>query len=140
MTDTRLNSIEKDLKEAESQLTATLCGLRDQVAQGEAELKRVRKALSALVSKSTAKGKARRPAANGLDVCKAIAAVLEDQGAVAEADLKTMTEERITSDGKSLQGFALRFREALTDSQRFENTPGGYRLAGNEGDGNDLVL
>ena len=132
MTDTQINSIENDLTEAESQLIATLDGLREQVALNEAKLKRVRKALRALTGESATKGRMKKPAANRSDVCTAIASVLEQQEVAAEADLKTAVAQRISTTGKSLQGFALRFRDALADSERFVNTPDGYRLASQE--------
>ena len=132
MTDTRINSIENDLTEAESQLIATLDGLREQVALNEAKLKRVRKALRALTGELATKGRTKKPAANRSDVCTAIASVLEQQEVATEADLKVMAAKHISASGKSLQGFALRFRDALADNERFVNASDGYRLASQE--------
>ena len=59
--------MENELTEAESQLNEKLDGLRQQVAQTEAKLKRVRKAVRALTAESVTKGRAKRPAARPPD-------------------------------------------------------------------------
>ena len=54
--------------------------------------------------------------------------VLRGSDGLADDALKNATETNLREQGRSLAGFALRFKEALGE-ERFLNTSGSYRLA-----------
>jgi hypothetical protein len=127
MQETTLSSIVQQLREEESRLGAQQGKLKVELATVEAHLNRVRGALSALGQKPAGKATAKR-AATKRDVIQAICDVLENQGVVKNEALRRSVETQLGQMGKSRQGLALRFEEALNDP-RFVNTPAGYRLA-----------
>jgi poly-gamma-glutamate capsule biosynthesis protein CapA/YwtB (metallophosphatase superfamily) len=123
-----LAGIRAELRREETRLCAALNEQQGLAKQSEVGLERVRSALAALGEKRAARGKAKKPAASKDEVTEAAATVLCEHGAMEQDELKEKTETVVTGNGKSLQGFALRFREALKDS-RFVDAPGGFRLA-----------
>ena len=68
------------------------------------------------------------PAVGKADVIKFLRTILEKEGVVEEPTLKTLVEEQVTQAGFTRMGFALRFKEALAESE-FVDSPGGVRLA-----------
>jgi hypothetical protein len=127
MQETDLSSIVEQLREEEGRLGDQQAELKDRLACVETDLKRVRGALSALGEKPVTKSGG-KPAATKKEVIQVIADVLQSQGTVEKEALRQSVEARLAEKGKSRQGLALRFEEALKD-HRFVDTPGGYRLA-----------
>ena len=127
MQDTDLSSIVEQLRQEESRLGTQQAELKVKLTSVEADLKRVRGALSALGEKPAAKAGG-KPAATKKDVVQAVSHVLENHEVVAHDDIRRGVEAQLADRGKSRQGLALRLEEALKDP-RFVNTPSGYRLA-----------
>ncbi len=124
MQDTDLSSIVEQLRQEERRLGTQQAELTVALTSLEADLKRVRGALSALGEKPATKS-GRKAAATKKDVIQGISDVLRNQGAVENDALRRSVEAQLAEMGKSRQGLALRFEEALKDP-RFVNTPAGY--------------
>ncbi len=126
MQETELRPIVEQLRREESRLGAQQAELKAGLATVEVDLKRVRGALLALGEKPVTKSGG-KPAATKKEVTRMIADVLQSQGTVEKEALRRSVEARLAERGKSRQGLALRFEEALKDP-RFVSTPSGYRL------------
>jgi hypothetical protein len=127
MQDTDLSSIVEQLRQEERRLGTQQAELTVALTSLEADLKRVQGALSALGEKPATKS-GRKAAATKKDVIQVISDVLHSQEVVENVALRRSVEVQLGEMGKSRQGLALRFEEALKDP-RFVNTPAGYRLA-----------
>lgn len=102
--------------------------LKASLKANKAELKQVRAALSALGAKPGSSG--RQPARRAVtqaDVIAAMTVVLADGSVVETEDLKKLVQKELSNSSKSLQGYALRFAEAIKEEQ-FIDTPAGLRL------------
>jgi len=112
------------------------CGtLRTQLVAAEEDVSRVVTALNALeqkpskkVAKKTSSSGPKRPCPTKQETIVAIMKILDANGAVPVNDLKGLTSDKLTEQGKSLSGFALRFGEALRDPRIEEREPGIYAL------------
>ena len=91
----------------------------------DSELKQVQGALRELGQKQSSKSG--KQAATKKQVVAAIEELLQERGVVEKDTLKAAAEEKMVAAGKSRQGFALRFEEAIKD-ERFVDSPSGYRL------------
>ena len=136
MTESQVEKIVDELTREQTRLRESLTVLKRELARIEVALTRVNGALNAL--RGSGKGKTmRRPAANKLDVIELIEAVLREQQRLSRSDLKQVVEQRVIAGGKSRMGFALRFKEALSEPQ-FVETPEGVHLE--DGEAPALVL
>lgn len=131
MTESNLCSVVDQLRKEEERLGKEQARVNQELRTVEAEMKRVRAALAALGEKTTGKAAA-KPAATKKDVIRVVAEVLSDQGVVEKEALRTVVQEKLAEEGKTRQGFALRFEEALKE-KKFVDSPGGYRMAGDVG-------
>lgn len=138
----KIESVLAALQQEEAQLQEQLKGVDSKVALLKTNLKRVQGAICELQGKpvkrkpkvKSAKGASRLPAATKAEVVEAITTIISDNGPVVEDDLKDLAEDRITRDGKSRMGFALRFKEALADN-RLVKTARGIGLSSNASHG-----
>lgn len=126
MTETQVETIVDELTREQARLQECLTALKTELAEIEAALARVNGALNALRGNGKAK-KTRRPAANKQEVIDLIERILAERHLVARDVLKSNVEEKILATGKSLMGFALRFKEALGEA-KFVETPEGVQL------------
>ena len=107
------------------------------VADSQVAISGVQQALIALGEKPAAKinskaatpksTKASKPAPSKVDVIELVTSALQERGVLEKDALKEAVQNRLGEAGKSRQGFALRFKEALADS-RFVESPAGYRI------------
>ena len=132
-----LAGITEQLEKERGTLEAKAAKLRTELSGVESDLQKITAAISALtgnpastVSKKTASKakKGMKKAAGKADVIRLIRSVLADDAVLEEHQLRTQVEEALGQDGFSRLGFALRFKEALSDPQ-FVDSPGGYRIA-----------
>lgn len=126
-----VNQIVEQLKSEQERLQGIADKLNEQLAINTAELKRVQTALSALDSKPATKTsrKSLKPAATKNDVIAAMETVLAQNSPIERDALKSIVQDAVAESGKSKQGFALRFAEAMKD-QRFSETADGVQLHG----------
>ncbi|MEM7811337.1 MAG: hypothetical protein AAF532_07670 [Planctomycetota bacterium] len=106
--------------------------LRQRLAELDAQRDRLNAALLALSGESQTKKRKRsgKPAATKAEVIDVIAGLLRDNTTLAPDDLKDLTKDKVANDlGKGLNGFALRFREALADPMFVQGPDGLIRLA-----------
>lgn len=140
MAPSNLDAITSELQRQRNLVHERATALRSDLWTEEKDLARIDAALVAL------SGEAAKPASNGssakrpkrtaqtpsakkADVIAAVRQVLERSGALREDILKNEVEAELTKVGFNRSGFAMRFKEALQDSQ-FVHSPGGLRLAG----------
>ena len=124
-----VNEIVEKLRSEEARLKQQMEKLQVQVRNMESELSQVQGALVALGQKPAGKasGKPIKPAASKREIIAAISEVLHEQGVMETNALRELVEGRMANKGRSRQGFAGRFAEAIEDP-RFVETPGGWRL------------
>lgn len=122
--------------EAEKQALSTKADtLRTQLSGFDSAIKRIDAAIAALQGdgspappeKSLKAKKPSKKAPGKAKVSELIKSVLARNGVLPEAKLREDIEAELKSEGYSLLGFALRFKEAISDSQ-FVGSPQGYRL------------
>lgn len=123
-----VNDILKRLRDEHELLALKRTKLKHATKENEDELKRIETALSALGEKP-ANRKSSKRAATKNNVIAVIELALQERSPRKKEELMECTKLAIADGGKSLQGFALRFKEAIQDS-RFVDTPEGYRLHG----------
>ena len=128
MTSTRIETILADLREEESDIQGKLDSLRKQVKVADAQLAQVRKAISSLNGKSTVAAATQKPTASKEEVLVVMSEILRQNGPSAEQELRTAVEQTLSGQGKSLTGFAMRFRNALK-SEQFVPTGSNIALA-----------
>lgn len=126
MTESQVESIVEELTNEQTRLRDRLTDLKSELARIEAALTRVNGALNALRGNAKAKSM-RRPAATQQEVIELIELVLRNKQPLTLTILKQEVEQRVTASGKSRMGFALRFKEALSDA-RFIETQAGFQL------------
>ena len=108
-------SIVGELAKAEQSLTSKEDQLVDELVVVRHDLKRVRGAKNCLVEKRASKSGRRAP--TKAEVSKAIIAVLKEHGPQTEDNLRASVLMIMTKGGRSKQGFALRFKEAMRHEQ-----------------------
>ena len=123
MTESQVETIVEELTREQTRLQARLTQLKAELAKIEAAMTRVNGALAALRGNGKAKTM-RRPAANKQDVIALIEAVLHEKQQLSPSALKHEVEQRVIASGKSRMGLALRFNEALSESQFIETQAG----------------
>lgn len=133
-----LDLIKDQLKKERTQLDGKAQKLRTELSLVDSDLAKIDAAIAALdgkevplAAKSAKPGKKKTkqgPAVGKADVIKFLRAILEKEGVVEEPTLKTLVEKQVTQAGFTRMGFALRFKEALAESE-FVDSPGGVRLA-----------
>jgi hypothetical protein len=130
-----VNQILDQLRTEEQKLHEKRDELKRQEKANTTELENVKKALAALGEKPSSKAsrKPPRPTVTQAEVIEAIEQLLEDKSPLEVAELKAAVQSKLTDTPtpKSMQGFALRFAEAinfLTDEKAIVDTPTGYRL------------
>lgn len=124
-----VNQIVEQLKSEEARLKAAAEKLKQQVKHNESELTRIQSALAALGNKPAGKAsrKTLKPAPTKVDVIAAMESALADNRTLDTDALKAIVQEAVSDSGKSKQGFALRFAEAIKH-ERFVESAEGYRL------------
>jgi len=126
MPENRLDSVRKTL-EHELELADAECQrLKAEQAAAEADRKGIADAIKALGGKKPKPGK---PAPKKDQVLGMIASFLDANGPMPKDDLKGMVEVKLTEHGNSLNGFVLRFGEALKDPRIEINSQGEVCLA-----------
>jgi DNA repair exonuclease SbcCD ATPase subunit len=115
MMSQRITAAVEELQAEKTQIQTKLDDLRRQVKSGEAQLKQIQRALTALDNRPRAKTTNKRPAATRQEVVKAMSDVLRDEGPLKQAELKKLVAEKITDAGNSRMGLALSFKAALND-------------------------
>ena len=124
-----VTEILEKLRSEESRLREQTLVLQKQLKVNDGELKRVRSAIVALGEKPTTKTrKSTKPTINKRDVIETIKECLQQESPIEADELKSRVQERLSTAGKAMQGFALRFREAVA-LDRFTCTENGYQLA-----------
>ena len=126
MTDIQVGAIVEELTREQAKLRERLVALKNELAEIEAALARVNGALDALRGKESVK-RIRRPAASKQDVIELVEAVLSERQPLRRDVLRQEVEQRVLASGKSRMGLALRFKEALSESQ-FTATPEGIQF------------
>jgi len=132
---TNLDSIKKILREEKDARVAVAKSLRTQLEVADEDVSRVVTALNALeqkpakrAAKKTNLSGPKKPCPTKQETIVAVMEILDGNGAVPVDDLKGLTSDKLTEQGKSLSGFALRFGEALRDPRIEEREPGIYAL------------
>ncbi len=126
MTDIQVEAIVEELTREQARLRECLTALKTELAEIEAALARVNGALDALRGKGKAKT-TRRPAASKQDVIELVETILGERQPLRRDALRQEVEQRVLASGKSRMGLALRFKEALSESQ-FVATPEGIQF------------
>jgi len=121
-----VNDILQQLRAEHESLALKRAKLKHATKENEDDLKRIETAMSALGEKP-ANRKSSKKAATKSDVIDALELALQQHSPSSHDDLLELAKAAIAGSGKSLQGFALRFKEALRDA-RFIDTTEGYRL------------
>ena len=106
-------------------------GLRQVRGQLAVELERVDNALAALGSGEARPKQARvtRPCCTKNEVTEIVAKLLDDNPVLTREEIEALAKDKASNDlGKSLSGFAMRLKEALTDPRFDEFEPNKYRL------------
>jgi len=131
----KIDSIKKILREEKDDFVAVVKSLRTQLVVAEEDVSRVVIALNALEQKPSKKAARKtsfsgpkKPCSTKQETIVAIMDILNANGAVPVEDLKGLTSDKLTEQGKSLSGFALRFGEALRDPRIEEREPGIFAL------------
>ena len=125
-----VNEIVEQLRREETNLIDQLSKIQQQEKKSTGQLKQVQSALTALGEKPVGKpgGKSGKKSVTKSDVIAAMEIVLRRSNGLQVEALKNATETNLREQGRSLAGFALRFKEALVDG-RFSDASGSYRLA-----------
>lgn len=77
--------------------------------------------------------RAGKPCCTKSEVLEVLTGLLRDNGPLSPDELEGLAKHKVTNDlGKSLSGFAMRFREALTDALIVDAGSGKLRLAADE--------
>lgn len=118
-----------ELTDVESVLTNREQELKTELAAVQQNLRKVRDARVCIVGKKRGNG-SRKAAPTKQDVHEAISSVLGEHAAASESELRELVESRLAGLGKSKQGFALRFKEAL-QSKSFVQSASGWQLKSN---------
>ena len=114
MNNDKLNQIATALKEEETKLLAAKKQLSNRMSACDAELKQIRSAINSLSTRKRTKAKqssSSKPAASKEIVSKLVADVQTKNPGMDSATLKSTVEGLLRSNGYSLAGFALRFKE-----------------------------
>ena len=114
-----VDTISEQLRAELQRLDGLRQTLKTQAKENADEIKRIETALAALGDKK----QPRKQAATKSDVISAMESALQEQPALAADDLKAVVKTSIAESGRSLQGFALRFREALQERPNEQHTP-----------------
>lgn len=125
MSDHTLAKVVQDLKTEEARIVEKVAALRKECEREEADLKRVRDALSALGERGSRKKKS--PTKE--DVLLAAATVLSENKVLKESELKELVGAQLEAAGKTRMGIALRLQEAQKQGL-LEKTLAGFRLPG----------
>lgn len=127
--------LEQQLQQTADTIQQEAQELQQKLTAKTRDLERVQAAIQALNGKATGKkssakksGGSKKPAPGKEQVLQAMTDLLEENGGVPEADLKSLVEGKLTEAGYSRAGFALRFKESLGDP-RFEKSGGQIQLA-----------
>jgi hypothetical protein len=128
MKESGLLAIAAQLKDEETRLRARMEGLRRELQEVAANVRRVSRAAAALQKMQSATKPRQKAAVGKRDVVHQIVRVLRERDVLEVDALRHAVEDRVRGEGKSLTGFALRFKEALCDEQ-FEKRADGYRLS-----------
>ena len=127
MPTTRIPAVLDELAAEESELQARLDKSKQLTKTIENELTQVRKAIALLRPRTPATQSNGKPTASKHEILQITTELLE-QGARPEEELKKLVENAVASTGKSLTGFAMRFKNVLKDA-RFSNTGDAIQLA-----------
>ena len=103
--------------------------VRDELAH---QLERIDMALAALDEgvQKTRSTRSRKPCCNKDEVISILRELLRDNGSLSKSELEELAKDKLSNQfGKSLSGFAMRFKEALSNAEFTEVTPGVYQLA-----------
>lgn len=74
--------------------------------------------------------KAKKPSCTKQEVIGIVEGLLKDNGSLNRTDLEDLTTDKLKNElNRDLKGFAMRFREALGDSQVVEFESDNFRLA-----------
>jgi hypothetical protein len=119
----------EQLQDQERTLATEVDRISSQLTCKKTEIKSIQDAIRALQQRSAKRSskKPSKPSVNKQDVVSAIQDALQDETPMTADALKEAVQEKLQQEGKSMQGFALRFKEALADS-RFVTSAAGYRL------------
>ena len=120
MTSKRLSTILDELRVEETEIQRNLERLRVEVKSAESQLAQVRKALASLKGKQNT-AVAKKPTATKEEVVRTIESILQAVGSVQQEELKIKVEENLKTQGKSLTGFAMRFKNALNEPQYMQH-------------------
>jgi len=127
MAVSRLDQIRQDLENELEASEAEVGRLKAELAAAEKDHKAIKDAIAALGRKSGPSPK--KPTVKKVDVCEALREVLQGlPGPTPKAEVEVSLRERFSSKGFGLTGFALRFKEALEQTD-IEETEQGLRLA-----------
>lgn len=108
-----MTDVVERLQAEESRLVARVQEFRAGARTAEAELERVRTALGALSGKQKARrGRSSKPSVTQEEVVSLVRDLLAS-GPIPEDELKKRASDTLRASGRSLSGFALRFRQAL---------------------------
>ncbi|MCA9231060.1 MAG: hypothetical protein KDA57_10430 [Planctomycetales bacterium] len=73
---------------------------------------------------------AKKPSCTKQEVIDIVAGLLRDNGNLSKIDLEDLAKEKLKNDlQRDLKGFAMRFKEALSDAQFAEFESGKFRMA-----------
>lgn len=116
MTTTKICEIVDQLRIEENDLKEKLDGLKQETRSVETELSRIRKAIGALKPKSGPSEQGQKPTASKEQILEIASAILA-AGPQAQSELKKRVATEVASTGKSLTGFAMRFKNVLKDER-----------------------
>lgn len=130
--------ITNQLREQKDQLTAEANTLRSKLSVLEDHIARIEAAaamLSGTTLPSSAVAKAAKkerkkslaPSPTTVQVIALMENAISECSSISESELKTLVEEQLSQSGYSRSGFALRWKEALSD-ERFRTAPDGVSL------------
>lgn len=127
------------IEQIEQVLLSELAPLDEQAERLQGELQAVdekRRRLTAAIEALSTGGKKFRsskrtkPCSTKAEVIQILSQLLSDNGSLALDDLEGLAKDRLANElGKSLSGFGLRMKEALSDSRFVRRSDGHYGLS-----------
>lgn len=117
MNNDRIGAVLRELKAEEGELKKKVDVTREALKKEQAQLTHVQKAIATLTGKPANGSQRHAPTPSKKEVLQDIVSYLETNGPTSQEDLKAHVEAQASSRGQSRTGLAMRFKNALKDTQ-----------------------